>query len=157
MPPIEFSSRSVSRRRPAVSSGCDADDRAVWLRGRHDTSTVVALCMIMARAIGFDDADVVVDLSEVTFMDAATVGVIIRAEAFLQERSRSLTLRSPSTRARRVLGLCGRGDLVDLRSAEAAGETRSAAALGSRTVAAPTTDRGHPHPPDSILVGRGGP
>jgi anti-anti-sigma factor len=80
---------------------------------------VVALCMTMARAIAFDDTDLVIDLSEVTFMDAATVTVMIRAEAFLRDRSRSLTLRSPSTHARRVLGVGGLAELVDPQPATA--------------------------------------
>ena len=71
--------------------------------------------MTMARAIAFDDTDLVIDLSEVTFMDAATVAVMVRAEAFLRDRSRSLTLRSPSTHARRVLGVAGLTELVDPR------------------------------------------
>jgi anti-anti-sigma factor len=107
---VEF---SPSRRRPAVFSGCDADHSVVWVRGAHDASTVVALCLTMARAIAFDDADLVIDLSEVTFMDAATVTVMIRAEAFLRDRSRSLMLRSPSTHARRVLGVAGLVELVN--------------------------------------------
>ena len=113
MPAVEFSPGRVSRRRPAVFSGCDADHSVVWVRGAHDASTVVALCLTMARAIAFDDTDLVIDLSEVTFMDAATVEVMIRAEAFLRDRSRSLTLRSPSTHARRVLGVGGLTGLVD--------------------------------------------
>jgi anti-anti-sigma factor len=113
MAPIEASSGSVTRRRPAMFSSCHADGGVVWLRGGHDTSTVVALCTIMARAIGFDHANLVIDLSEVTFMDAATVGVITRAEGFLRDRSRSLTLRSPSPPARHVLALSGLADLVD--------------------------------------------
>ena len=60
--------------------------------------------MTMARAIAVDETDLVIDLSEVTFMNAATVAVIIRAEAFLRDRSRSLTLRSPSAPARRCPG-----------------------------------------------------
>ena len=47
----------------------------VWLRGEHDISTVDALANVLARAIAFDD-DVVVDLCDVEFMGAATVGVI---------------------------------------------------------------------------------
>ena len=45
---------------------------------------MVALCLTVARAIAADDTDVVIDLSEVTFMDAATIGVMIRAERFCQ-------------------------------------------------------------------------
>ncbi len=118
MPPIEVSSGSVTRRRPAMFSSCQADGGVIWLRGGHDTSTVAALCTIMARALGFDHADFVIDLSEVTFMDAATVGVITRAKGFLRDRSRCLTLRSPSPPARRVLGRSGLADLVDPEPAE---------------------------------------
>jgi anti-anti-sigma factor len=115
MPAVEFALGSVSRGPPAVFPGCDADQSVVWVRGDHDASTVVALCMTMARAIAFDDADLVIDLSEVTFMDAATVEAIVRAEAFLRDRSRSVTLRSPSTHAWRVLGGAGLAELVDPR------------------------------------------
>ena len=115
MPAVDFAPGSVSRRPPAVFSGCDADHSVVWVRGAQDSSTVVALCMTVARAIALDDADLVIDLSEVTFMDAATVEVMVRAEAFLRDRSRSLTLRSPSSHAWRVLGVAGLAELVDAR------------------------------------------
>ena len=97
MGPVEVSPESVWHRRPALLSRCDADHGVIWLRGAHDASTAVELCITVARTIEVDDTDLIIDLSEVTVMDTATVEVIIRAEAFLQERSRSLTLRSPST------------------------------------------------------------
>jgi len=75
--------------------------------------------MTLARAIAFDDADLVVDLSEVTFMDAATIEVMIRAKAFLRDRSRSLTVRPPSTHAWRVLGEVALADLVGPRPTRA--------------------------------------
>ncbi len=113
MSAVEFPPGRVRRRRPAVLSGCDADHNVVWVRGAQDASTAVALCMTVARAIAFDDSDLVVDLSEVTFMDAATVAVMIRAEAFLRDRSRCLTLRAPSTHARGALGVGGWAEPVD--------------------------------------------
>ena len=60
-----------------------------------------------------DDADVVVDLSGVEFMDASTVGTIVRTRNLLGSRSRSLTLRSPSSCARRVLHACHLAALVE--------------------------------------------
>jgi hypothetical protein len=78
MPAVDFSPGGVSRRCPAVFSGCDADHGVVWIRGAQDASTVVALCMTMARAIAFDDSDLVIDLSGVTFMDATRVEVMVR-------------------------------------------------------------------------------
>jgi anti-anti-sigma factor len=80
----------------------------LWLGGEHDLSTQACL----SAAIAAVDADVVLDLSEVEFMDAATIGAILRARVLLRRRSRSLMLRAPSRRARLVIGLCGLDDLV---------------------------------------------
>lgn len=93
--------------------GTGAPPAVVWLRGEHDASTVARLAATVARAISLDDADLVVDLSGLDFMDAAAAGVITRARDFLSVRSRSLVLRSPSARARRILDACGLGELVE--------------------------------------------
>ena len=86
----------------------------VFLSGEHDLSTTPALRHIMAEAIATNDADVVVDLSEVKFMGATTVGVIVRARAFLRQHSRTLTVRASSPQARHVLEVC---DLLDILEA----------------------------------------
>jgi anti-anti-sigma factor len=131
---------TVSGRSLGSFAERDADCTVVWLRGEHDVSTMDTLSETMARAIALDDADVVVDLSEVRFMSAATVGVIIRAREFLRSESRSLALRSPSGCAGRVVELCGLGDLFDPRTADAMRLTRAASAL-STWVAVPTAAR----------------
>jgi anti-anti-sigma factor len=138
--PIDISSVTVSRPHVTAFAGRNSDRTVVWLRGEHDVSTVAALSEILARAIALDDADVVVDLSEVQFMGTATVGVIIRAREFLRVRSRFLVLRSPSECARRILDLCGQSDLLDPRIADATPLTGPAGALGT-WVAVPATDR----------------
>jgi anti-anti-sigma factor len=120
--------------------GYDADGTIVWLRGEHDLSTVAALSEAMAGAFALDDAEVVIDLSGVEFMGAATVGVIVRAGEFLRLRSRCLVLRSPSTCARRILDLCGLAGLLDPRPVDATRMTGTAGALGT-WVAVPSTDR----------------
>lgn len=90
---------------PLTSRG---PDRAViWLDGEHDVDTLSTLTDTLTRAIGTDDSDVIVDLSGVTFMCAATVGALIGGRNSLRRQSRSLTLRSPSPIAGRVLDLCG--------------------------------------------------
>ena len=101
MAPTVSSPPAVPRRRLGGLAPPDADRHVIVLGGEHDSSTVAALAMTLARAIAADDGDLVLDLSGVQFMDAATVGVIVRARVFLGERTRCLTLRSPSTRARR--------------------------------------------------------
>jgi anti-anti-sigma factor len=138
--PIDISSVTVSRLHVTAFADRNSDRTVVWLRGEHDVSTVAALSEILARAIALDDADVVVDLSEVQFMGAATVGVIIRAREFLRLRSRVLVLRSPSERARRMLEVCGHADLLDPRPIDAVPMTGPARALGT-WVAVPATDR----------------
>ena len=55
--------------------GSDADAIRV-LRGEHDSSTVPALAVLLAAAMARDGSRLVLDLSGVQFMDAATVGVI---------------------------------------------------------------------------------
>jgi anti-anti-sigma factor len=85
----------------------DVDLVVIRLVGEHDLSTVIPLSETIARASALNDVDVVVDLSAVQFLSAATIGVVVRALESLRLRSRSLMLRSPSTRARRVLDLCG--------------------------------------------------
>ncbi len=134
------SSVIVSRQSLGSFAERDADRTVVWLRGEHDMSTVDSLSETMARAIALDDADVVVDLSEVQFMSAATVGVIIRAREFLRLASRSLALRAPSKCAGRVVDLCGLADLFDPRAADALRLTGTAGAL-STWVAVPTARR----------------
>ena len=106
----------------------DGGRSVVWLRGEHDLATVGALFEIVARAIAFGDADVVLDLSAVEFMDASTVGVIIAASELLGRGSRSLVLRSPSRCARRLIELCGLSDLLETVDA---GPDGAASALGT--------------------------
>jgi anti-anti-sigma factor len=96
---------------PRRDGGC----RVVWLRGEHDVSTSVADSETLARAIALDDSDLLVDLSEVRFMDASTIRTLVMAQIVLARRSRSLALRSPSPSAALVLRLTGLDALVDAR------------------------------------------
>ena len=118
----------------------DVDNAVVWLRGEQDLSTIPALSETIARAIAHDDADLKLDLSEVLFIDAATAGVIVRTREFLRLRGRSLSLRSPSRCARRILELCDLTDLIEPGPIETTGMAANAAALAT-WVAVPATDR----------------
>jgi anti-anti-sigma factor len=84
----------------------------VGLRGEQDMSTAAAAVDALTEASTVGDRDVIVDLSEVQFMDAAIVTVLLRARHGLRSQSRDLTVRSPSSPARRVLDLCGLVDLI---------------------------------------------
>jgi anti-anti-sigma factor len=125
MAPIDSPSVTMLRPAPRGGPGGDSARVVVWLRGEHDISTVAALSEAMDRAIMFDDADVVVDLSDVQFMGAATVAVLRRARDLLRARSRCLVLRSPPACATRLLELCGDADLL------ASGDATPTTALGA--------------------------
>ena len=84
-----------------------AQSSIITLAGEHDISTIDADNEALTAAIASCDSDVVLDVSGVTFMSAATVDLIIHARQILERQSRSLTLQSPSRSAKRVLDLCG--------------------------------------------------
>lgn len=134
----------VRERRPSVSvclrgsplPGSDPRRTVVWIRGEHDIATCEHLRLAIDSAAGLDDADVVVDLSRVTFMDASTLGALVGAHRTLDARSRSLLVRAPTRAARRLLEVCELGFLIDERPMPAP----SAPALDS-WVAVPVSER----------------
>jgi len=83
---------------------------------------VSALAATLSQAVAAEGASVVVDLREVVFMDASTIGVIVDARNLLALQSRALTVRSPSACAQRVLDACGLTDLL-VRSPAVTGAT----------------------------------
>jgi anti-anti-sigma factor len=130
---------TVRHGAPVARVSGEGGRTVVWLSGEYDVATLTALAERLATAIALDDADVVVDLTEVQFIDAATVGMLIRARDFLQPRSRHLTLRNPPRRVRRVLEVCGLTGLIDGAPVDA-GQAMDRPAPASR-LAAPLTDR----------------
>jgi anti-anti-sigma factor len=84
----------------------------VWLDGEQDIATVAILANTLAKVTSADDADLIVDLSGVTFMSTATIDQLVRARNLLLGLSRNLTLRSPSKCVRRTLDLCGVAGLI---------------------------------------------
>lgn len=137
MYPTELPSASVSRRGPR-RLGSDPQRTLVWVRGEHDIATCALLSDILADAVRLDGADVVVDLSGVTFMDASTVSTLVVARRDLRALTRSLCVRAPSPPARRVLAVCGLEQLIDQRPGVE--EQAVAPALGS-WVGVPVQDR----------------
>ena len=106
---------ALTECRPSSVTIDGAYPTVVSLRGEHDAETAPALWNTLAGAVTLDDAALVVDLRDVSFMDAATIGVIIRTRNLLHLHSRSLIIRAPSSCARRVLVLCGLSHLLDQR------------------------------------------
>lgn len=141
MLPYQHPSVSVCRR-GAGDPGSDPLRIVVWVRGEHDLATRVRLTATIAEAARLDDADVAVDLSGITFMDASTIGALVLASNRLLDDAHSLSVRAPSPRARRLLEVCGLTGMID--GADGSVQPPTAPALDS-WVAVPTTDR----PPDA--------
>ncbi|MDP1820280.1 MAG: STAS domain-containing protein [Acidimicrobiales bacterium] len=110
-----------AKRSPApagADQALDAGDArlgVIRLRGELDIATVSTLATALRKAVAAEGA-VVVDLRDVDFMDASTIGVIVGARNLLTLQSRALTVRSPSVCVQRVLDVCGLGDLLDPES-----------------------------------------
>ena len=155
MTPIGSSSFTVPDRPPLRRAGREAGPVVVWLRGEHDLSTDGELCATLVRAIAVDSAGLVLDLSEVEFMAVSTLGVIVRARELLRQRSRSLTVRSPSACVRRVMGACRLNDLLEPDPEMGGDEQRTA--LGT-WVAVPASQPGDgqttpsPRAPEHVSV-----
>ena len=89
------------------------DTVVVQLWGEHDGSTVGLLAAVLASAVALDETNLMVDLSKVQFINAATVRVLTAAGDFLRSEHRTFALRSPSRCAQRILELCGASGLVE--------------------------------------------
>jgi anti-anti-sigma factor len=92
----------------------------VSLRGEQDMSTAPYVAEALSAASAAGDGDVVVDLSDVQFMDAAIITVLARRGHDLRSIGRALMLRSPSRFARRLLDLCDLVGLIDPAPADTA-------------------------------------
>ncbi len=120
-------------------AGSGGKPSVVWLGGDHDIATKDVLAAVLAEAVALDEPAVVIDMSGVHFIGAATVGVIVGAKKVLAREGRSLVLRGPPPCVRRVFDACGLSGLLD--GADAFEGVEGAAALGS-WVDVPATPRG---------------
>jgi anti-anti-sigma factor len=107
MVPVGSSYFTVPDRAPAPGTGAGEDPTVVWLTGEHDISTDGALSRVLARAIALGATALVVDLSEIGFMAASTLGTIVRAREYLRRRPGSLTVRSVPPFILRIIDICG--------------------------------------------------
>lgn len=127
MPHDEPVSISVTRQGHSCLSS-DPLVTVLWIRGEQDAATRAHLSVAIAEHADLDTVDVVVDLSGVTFMDASTVGTLVVARNRMRSRSRSLSVRDPSPRSRRLLELCGVTSIIVDRPASATSSVAAALA-----------------------------
>jgi anti-anti-sigma factor len=86
----------------------------IVLHGEADVSNRSVLCDMLCQVIALQVGDVVVDLGQVTVIDAAAVRALAMGHMVLDGQGRLLTFRSPSQLAARALDMFGLGDLIEV-------------------------------------------
>ena len=82
------------------------------VRGEVDAFSAPELLALLMAVVDAGHKSVVVDLEEVSFLDAAGLGVIARSSGRLRAGSGALTLRSPSRMVHRLLTLTRLDEVV---------------------------------------------
>ena len=105
---------TVTSVRPAPLISHENNRTVVWLDGECDLATLPRASR-HPGPIGLrrTAADIVVDLSGVTFIGAESIGELIRTRNLLGGQARVLTLRLPSRCPRRILQVCGLDALIE--------------------------------------------
>jgi anti-sigma B factor antagonist len=104
---------SLERHSPAVA--------IVTLRGEHDLATRAEIKAALARTGG--DADVLVDLSQSSFIDSSVIGALVAAFQEFAERGRRLELAIPreSAAIQRVVHVAGLRTFLTIHETRSAG------------------------------------
>ena len=93
----------------------EGEATVIALCGEADVGTLSVVSDVLTHAIDDHSGPVVVDLARTAFIDTATLRVLVGAGRLLDDRGLHLTLRSPSTHARRILKLFGLSHLIEVR------------------------------------------
>lgn len=114
------------------------------LSGELDVAGVSLLAREIALALDGRPAELIFDLSELSFLDASGVGVIAEGIAQASRQGTTVTARAPRGIVRRVLRLSGFDSVlgIDDESATAAGTTDARHPAGTSTGGAPVAGDG---------------
>ena len=94
------------RKDPVLGVDAVGDARVVRLGGELDLYNAEQVRTALGQACSESPARVVVDLSEVEFLDSTALGVLIEARTKLENR-RAFLLASPAAETRRALQISG--------------------------------------------------
>ena len=85
----------------------------ITLLGEADVSSRQAMSDVLSSVIASGNGDVAIDLAQTTFLDTAIIRTFFDAQQVLVGRGNSLTFRSPSRMAVRVLEMFGLTHLIE--------------------------------------------
>ena len=96
------------------STEVNATDEAtvIHVRGEIDMATAERLRDVIEPHMG-PKQTIILDLSEVDFMDSSALHVLVQARGELTENGGSLILRNPSTLAHKLLTVAHANDLLE--------------------------------------------
>lgn len=128
--------------RVGVRAGSDGPGTVVWLSGEHDLASKDAVAVALAKAVALDDdADVVIDLTDASFIDASILGAMVRCHHVLAGRARRLRVRGAEGLPRRVIEICEVAELIEKTPVASNDQERAPTALES-WVEVPSAPRG---------------
>ena len=88
-----------------MTATSNAPSATVVLGGEIDIATSPAIRRFLLAAVSGGDVHLAVDMSGVTFIDAAGIGVLVAAANRAREAGGGLSLLAPSRQVRRLLGV----------------------------------------------------
>ena len=91
----------------------DVEDGVVRASGDLDIQSAPMMRSALDRMSQVDGADVVIDMSGVTFMDSTGLTTLMDARLQAERDGWAFTVRRPSSAVRRVFDLAGVGSLLD--------------------------------------------
>jgi anti-anti-sigma factor len=93
----------------------ESGDTILVVRGDVDMATASVLWESVEQVLSNSER-VIVDLSDVDFLDSSGLSVFVRAHRRLREAGGALVLRSPNPRVRRVVEITGLGQVLTIES-----------------------------------------
>ena len=95
-----------------LESRVEGDRAIVTVRGDFDLQVAQRVVEVLAKVEAGEPALVIIDLSRVSFLDAAGMGVIAAAQARATEAGRNLVVVRPPYSVRRAFEVSGFGDVI---------------------------------------------
>ena len=95
-----------------LESRVEGDRAIVTVRGDFDLQVAQRVVEELAKVEAGEPALVIIDLSRVSFLDSAGMGVIAAAQARATEAGRNLAVVRPPYSVRRAFEVSGFGDVI---------------------------------------------